>query len=339
MKTAPIELKTQSTTPTTPSAGYVTVFANTTAVISFVDESGTVTNIDGSNPQGNYNANTNSPDISSPATGDIYKVATAGIYDINGDGAKGTRPGTNDMSSGFNFDSSAYDFWVSVNGGSTAQITLDSNCANVTAILAELNAETSQAGVSGMEAYSPSTSTVGLRTSLTGTGKSITLYAGTKNLLALCGMTSGTGTGTNGSDVDHRVDDVLIRNNNSSWIHIKDVAAWGVENTIDTQLSLTDNTTTVVVTLGSVTTYKAFGIKATLDDGTDYAVFPEFFVLTDGTTALVENKPPYIGSDFSTVSFNADISGGNARLNFITSVHGSNPKFMYDITTYIGTTV
>ena len=101
-----------------------------------------------------------------------------------------------------------------------------------------------------------------------------------------------------------------------------------------TEVTLTDDATTNV-TLGASADYRAFRVFAMVDDGTSFAPY-EVVVYHDGTSAYVENLPDTIGDDLSaTMSFDADISGGNVRLNITMASHGSNPKLVYRILSII----
>lgn len=100
---------------------------------------------------------------------------------------------------------------------------------------------------------------------------------------------------------------------------------------LDTETTLTDDATTNVTAFDK-TTYRAAEIKATVDDGTSYVVFPSIVIYFVSSTAYVENLPAFIGDDFSaTMSFGADISGDNVRLNVTMASHGSSPKMVYEI--------
>ena len=104
-----------------------------------------------------------------------------------------------------------------------------------------------------------------------------------------------------------------------------------VPKVLDTEKTLTDNST-VYISLGAAATYRAWILRATIDDGTNYALISEILVYHNGSTATTEEFPGFIGDDFSgTIVFDAEYNSGTPRLKITTTAHGSSPKMVYEI--------
>ena len=101
--------------------------------------------------------------------------------------------GVVNLSSGHDWSVTNETFDINVNGGGRVTITLDSACADLAAVIVEINAAFTAAGVSGAEAYDPDISScVGIRTSGAGADKSIVLYAAEENnALETLGIAAG----------------------------------------------------------------------------------------------------------------------------------------------------
>ena len=107
---------------------------------------------------------------------------------------KGSLLGNVNLTGGHDWSGTSQAFSVTVNGAGPTVVTLDSDCADLPAIVSEINASLATAGITAAEAYS-SGNFVGLRTTTTGSTKIIVLAAGGTALTTL-GWTAGTYTGT-----------------------------------------------------------------------------------------------------------------------------------------------
>ena len=104
----------------------------------------------------------------------------------------------NDLSSGHDWSTTNETFDINVNGGGRVTVTLDATCANLAAVIAEINTAFTEQSITGVEAYDPDVSNcVGIRTTGTGADKSFILYAAEENnALATLGLSAGTYQGT-----------------------------------------------------------------------------------------------------------------------------------------------
>ncbi len=99
--------------------------------------------------------------------------------------------GSVDLSSGHAW-SSNQDFSINVNGAGATTVTLNTDCANLAAVIVEINAELGTAGVTGVEAYDAGSNHVGIRTTSANPNQSIILAAGGTDALATLGWTAAT---------------------------------------------------------------------------------------------------------------------------------------------------
>jgi hypothetical protein len=107
---------------------------------------------------------------------------------------KGSLLGNVNLTGGHDWLGTSQSFSVTVNGVGPTEVTLDSTCADLAAVVSEINASLATAGITTAEAYS-SGNFAGLRTTTTGATKIIVLAAGGTALTTL-GWTAGTYTGT-----------------------------------------------------------------------------------------------------------------------------------------------
>lgn len=87
----------------------------------------------------------------------------------------------------------AESFDINVNGAGNLTVTLDANCVDLAAVIAEINAEFGESGVTGIYAY-PLSNTVKFITSTEGANTSIVLATGGGTALTTLGMSAGTTT-------------------------------------------------------------------------------------------------------------------------------------------------
>lgn len=113
------------------------------------------------------------------------------------DGTRAMAPGTVDMTSGHDWTTNEA-FRIAVDGGALVTVTLNSNCADQAAVITEINAELTTAGVTGAEAYDAGSNHVGIRRTVVGLTKTIQIAAPTSgaNALTTLGITAGTYAGT-----------------------------------------------------------------------------------------------------------------------------------------------
>lgn len=105
-----------------------------------------------------------------------------------------------DLSSGHDWSTTnAKSFIIEVNGGVPKQITLDAECANLTAVLAELNAEFTEAGIDDDVEAVASGNFVKLQTKAAGADQSIEVSEGS-GALAQLGIDEGAYAGSDGTE-------------------------------------------------------------------------------------------------------------------------------------------
>lgn len=98
-------------------------------------------------------------------------------------------------SSGFNWATTNQNFVINVNSGGDVTVTLNTNCANISAIVTAINSAFTTAGVTGVEAYNAYNGRVGIRTTVSGAAQTFTLSAGSPNALTTLGIANGVYTG------------------------------------------------------------------------------------------------------------------------------------------------
>lgn len=112
--------------------------------------------------------------------------------------SKAEATGDADLSTGHDWSgANSSTFLITVNGGVQKTITLDVNCANLVAVLAELNAEFGEEGIDGVVEAVASGNFVKLQTKAAGSDKSIEIAEGT-GALAELGIDAGEYLGDDG---------------------------------------------------------------------------------------------------------------------------------------------
>lgn len=99
-------------------------------------------------------------------------------------------------------------------------------------------------------------------------------------------------------------------------------------STTDSQVTITGSATTNI-NIGASATYRAVYMLLTIQDGTNYN-FINAMVVHDGTNASVTTSRVNEPARLTDVSFTADISGGNLRLNVV-NANVSNYTCRYSI--------
>ncbi len=123
---------------------------------------------------------------------------TLNQYSIELDPAEAaSHVGTEDLSSGYNWENDNQDFDISVNGGSSFTVDLTVSSTGLTDIISEINSVFTSEGVnSEIEAYDAGSNHVGIKTIATGSSETFTLTSGLNDALTTLGMTAGTYTGS-----------------------------------------------------------------------------------------------------------------------------------------------
>ena len=118
--------------------------------------------------------------------------------DYNGDDVA-IHIGTADLSTGYDWSTTNETFNISVNGGSTTTVTLDTATTDVVTTVTEVNNALGAASVSGVEAFADGNN-IGIRTTIAGGDQSFVLSSGTGALTTL-GWSTGTYTGSDGTNL------------------------------------------------------------------------------------------------------------------------------------------
>lgn len=117
-----------------------------------------------------------------------------------GSATVGSVTGSVDLSSGHDWNAQNESFFIDVNNGEfTAEVTLSANCANIAAVVAEINTQLSAAGVDGVEAI-VSTNYAVLQTTNKGLLAKFHIHEpDANNALATIGWLDGEYAGTGGA--------------------------------------------------------------------------------------------------------------------------------------------
>jgi hypothetical protein len=108
---------------------------------------------------------------------------------------KATHLGTANLTTGYDWSGTSQKFSINVNNGGATEVTLTAACANVGAVVSEINAALGTAVVTGVEAYA-SGNYVGIRTTSAGSNQTFILATASPSALATLGWTAATYTGT-----------------------------------------------------------------------------------------------------------------------------------------------
>lgn len=110
-------------------------------------------------------------------------------------GTKANHLGTANLTAGYDWSGTSEKFSINVNNGGATEVTLTADCANVGAVVSEINTALGTAVVTGVEAYA-SGNYVGIRTTTDGSNQSFILATASPSALTTLGWTAATYTGT-----------------------------------------------------------------------------------------------------------------------------------------------